>query len=240
MLILAGLVNADGFLSWIVYPWYADEQRLLATIPLVASPLIALAIVTVAKWLSHVPPFRFPGSRLLTITIFTIGLTAVFGLLTDAFRFEERTRILRSNYVVTMQGLTTGNLVSLPEFELIQRMGYELPPGARVIGDPLSGLGVAYAISNVQIVYTTLGPGHWGEDAVFLGRHFEDLAEDPEVCAALARLGVEYFYNDTETHLHWRSAWERRFRGLWVDDRPWLQPIDWGGTATLYRITGCD
>ena len=245
MLLLSGLVNADGFLSWIIYPWYADEQRLLATVPLVSAPLIALAIVTLARGLAQVPRFKFPENRFisakeLTTAIFALGLTAVLGLTTQNFRFHERVRILNANYVVTMLGMTTGNLVSEDEFALIQRMGQELPPGARVIGDPLSGLGVAYAISNVDIVYTTLGPGHWGDDAVFLGREFENLPDDPEVCAALNRLGVQYFYNDTETHLHWRSAWERRFRGLWVSDQPWLEKIDSGGTATLYRITGCN
>ncbi|MDR2703069.1 MAG: hypothetical protein LBB58_01835 [Cellulomonadaceae bacterium] len=244
MLLLSGLVNADGFLSWLIYPWYADEQRLLATVPLVGAPLIALAIVALARGLARIPKARFPASPLatypkITATVIALGLVAVFGLATDNFRFEERIRILNSNYVVTMQGLTTGNLVSEPEFELLQRMGRELPPGAWVIGDPLSGLGLAYAISNVNIIYTTLGPGHWGDDAVFLGREFENLPDDPEVCAALGRLGVQYFYNDTETHLHWRSAWERRFRGLWVSDQPWLEKIDSGGTATLYRITGC-
>jgi len=244
LLALAGIVTGGGPISrelaWVVYPFFADEQRLLATIPLVASPLIALGIVTIAYQLANLKPLRINDREGWLAPVLALGLTATFGVATNAFQFQGRIEALNDNYVAP---LTTGasSLVTLDEMALLERLGDSVSPDGIVFGDPLSGIVLAPALGDVATIYPTLGGRSWQPDAVFLRTNLHRLPDDPRVCEALGRLGIEYFYNDTETNQHWRAnSVDRRFWRLRFGDEPWLVPLDSGGTATLYRITGCD
>ena len=248
LLALAGIMTGGGpisrGLSWLVYPFFADEQRILATIPLVASPLIALTIVTIADKIANLKLRQIPmrvRNAIWFAPVLTLGLTVIFGITTNGFQFQGRIETLNSNYVAPLTPGTNISLVTLDELALLERLGDSVSPGGIVFGDPLSGIVLAPAISDVSVIYDTLGNRSWLADVNFLTTNLHRLPIDPRVCEALERLGIEYFYHDTETNLHWRANnQDQRFSRLRFGNRPWLTPLDSGGTATLYRITGCD
>jgi hypothetical protein len=126
--------------------------------------------------------------------------------------------------------------VTSAELEMLDRIASELPKNAFVLGNPFNGSTFVYVIANRDVVFTYFGDV-WDSDANYLAAHFANADNDPEVCAAIRRLGVDYFYFDPVRY----SPGVQSFGGLNAKPGPSvnLVPVDSGGTAALYRIEGC-
>jgi hypothetical protein len=121
------------------------------------------------------------------------------------------------------------------EFAMMQRLAGELEHSSAVLGDPGNGSAFLYSLIGQPVVFTHL-TGRWDEPRRYLLEHFADLGKDPKVCDALDELGVDYVYLDSRTYND-----SDQFAALTdgLDIAGQLELIDQGGTAALYRITGC-
>ncbi len=120
---------------------------------------------------------------------------------------------------------------------MLERLSDELPQDSVVLGNPFNGSTLVYAIADREVVFPYYA-GVWSEDAAYLGRHFA--SGGPEVCAAIDRLGVDYFYFDRQLYGGW-SELHRAYDGLNAVPRDDVQltPVASAGTTTLYRVDGC-
>ncbi len=257
LLALAGLSEADNSLLWVVMPWFSGPNRLLGGVPVVSALVTGLALAAIAQGLVRLarPLVRGtgvsdggadgkrgrswrPSSPSVVATAAAVVVALGFVAASDGLRAREHT-ILNEPPYKGMLALEDGNLADADELAMIERLRGQLEPGALMIGDPFRGSGLAYAISGVPVVFPHLG-GRWSPDARFLALHLMDIHQDPEVCAAIGRLGVGYLYTDAIVYLPWHGD-RVAFDGIPVDPpQPGFELIDRGGHAAVWRITACD
>ncbi|GEA88799.1 DUF6541 family protein [Cellulomonas cellasea] len=119
------------------------------------------------------------------------------------------------------------------ELAMLVRAGQLLDPEVGVLGSSFSGATHLYGLHGQRVVpptYLTVE----NEDLRYLRLHLDDLGQDPEVCAALGRLGVGYLYADP---LPWNWL-PTHVNPLTAPDRG-VRLLDAGGSARLYEITAC-
>jgi hypothetical protein len=121
------------------------------------------------------------------------------------------------------------------EFQMIGRLAGKLDPDAAVLGDPANGSAFLYSVIGQPVVFPHI-TGSWDGPRRYLKEHFGDLGRDPEVCAALAELGVEYVYLDSETY-RGADGFADMTKGLVKEGN--LELVDRGGSAEFYRVTAC-
>lgn len=254
LLLLVGISEASNSLLWVAMPWFAGPNRLLGGVPVVSTLLTGLTLsglVTGAVWVlrrnrrtaaradagrdaAQMP--RPEHCRLAGVAIATVVAVAFVGV-TDGLRAGERTTRNAAPYT-GMLALPDGNIADADELAMIERLRGRLEPGVSMIGDPFRGFGLAYAISDVPVVFAHLG-GRWSPEARFLARNLYRIHEDPEVCAALDRLNVGYLYTDEVVYLPWHGG-RAQFDGIPVDPpQPGFELIEQGGRARVWRITAC-
>lgn len=130
-------------------------------------------------------------------------------------------------------------LASAEELELLEDIDEQVPEGSVILGDPLSGIGYAPVLSDVDSVFTQFSLRSLDDDGVYLSRHFVDIREDPQVCDILRHYGIAYYYEDAPV------SYEGELRdvdlpGLYdVDTSEGFTRISSAGEATLWRIDSC-
>lgn len=216
-----------GLRSLIVGVWYDDTTRVAALLAMWGLPLAALGAAVVIGWLADLR--RAGRVRLVVALVLVIAIAAashVLAMRDDlrylrevSYRFDDRS-----------QGL------SPDEAALFERAEEELPPDSLVIGDPLTGAGLLFAYTGVDVVFPHV-TGRYGSDAATLARYLA--TGDPAVCEAIDNLGVTHAFDFGDTVLfenHYTT-----FDGLHdLDESPILTEVDRVGDAVLYEITGCD
>ena len=108
-----------------------------------------------------------------------------------------------------------------------------------VLGDPFNGAALVPAVTGRSAVPPHVSGGSArSADAQYLLQHFRDIREDPEVCAAIGRLGVTHVYLDAPITIYgWDLA--QTNPGMYDVDTSGFEQIDSGGTAAVWRITTC-
>lgn len=238
-LVLYGLAaDTDLGLRGLLRPWYADAVRLSGLVPLTGAVLMGAGVVGVATMLGllarRVRPIPLPA----VVGTATVVLVALVVVASGGLRLDGRAQTIASFQVAPVRAGSPGILTSDEELAMLERLDDELPDDAVILGNPFTGSALAYAVSGVEVVYTHVR-GRWGTDATYVAQHFDDVATDPEVCAALSRLGVEYLYVDTDLYLAWHPAHEL-YPGLSTRAPDGdLSLVDEGGSAQVYRIDQC-
>ncbi|GAA1629105.1 DUF6541 family protein [Georgenia ruanii] len=221
--------------AFLVGPWYSDPVRLGGMVALVVPVLVAVAVA----WLAEAGArWARPARRQALAQAVAAALVVVLVVGTGGLRPGERTEQMQTNYLFVPESGLNG-LVSPDELAMIERADETLPADAVVLGSPFTGAPLLYALSDVEVVYPHFR-GKWSAEATHLARHFNRLRFDPGVCADLNDLGIEYVYGDDL--IYWPEHSENEnYRGLVGLGRlgDALEPVDTGGTATLYRITAC-
>jgi len=253
-LILAGLADDQLALSWITNAWWGDVYRMRANVVIVSVLLTAFGLATLtglfAALLSKLQLRQYQTaahardkhSRIArnSVAVTSSALIALLLIGTDFMSSSSREELMAYRYVTraTPEWQTRGGMVTDAEMALLDRLGTELDEGL-LLGVPYNGSALAYAVSDIPVVFPHIG-GTWAPDARYLGQNFANLLSDPEVCAAINRLGVRYFYWDAN-QLGIGDGRERQFTGLPTESIPrGLELVDYGGTARVYRITACD
>src|SRR5699024_3745676 len=131
-------------------------------------------------------------------------------------------------------------IISSPqELELLEELDELVPEGSVVLGDPLSGIGYAPVLGDVDSVFTQFTTRSLDRDGTFLAEHFADIHEDVRVCTVLRHYGIGYYYEDEPVQYEGESR-EIGLPGLYdVDTSGGFTPIASADGATLWRVDAC-
>lgn len=210
--------------------WYTQSSRVAAVYPVVAAPLAAAGVVAAARWL------RARVARLAAVPVGAVaaGVVALAVAVTGGWFVGPRTARFEQAYVPGQ--IVWGTMVSAEEVALLRRLPSTTPPDAVILGDPRNGAAFAYSVAQRRVVFPQLAVQNLTADQRLLRDRFADL--DADVCAAVARTGVTHFYLDTATVADGAKVDEDAVGLLRVPDHG-VERVDAGGTATLWRVTGC-
>lgn len=129
------------------------------------------------------------------------------------------------------------HVASPEELAMIRSLEELLPDDAVLLGDPSTGAALAWAVSDVEVVFPQVyvREGERAED--LLRQEFGSFS--PEVCDVLDEHSITHFYSDTDATNFGRDSRETA-PGLHDVDESRLDLVARGGTAAVWRITGCD
>jgi hypothetical protein len=125
------------------------------------------------------------------------------------------------------------------ELELLGDLDEFVPKGSVILGDSLSGIGYAPALSDVDSVFTQVSARSLDHDGNYLAENFADIHEDPTVCEIVRHYGITHYYEDDA------ARYEGELRslilpGLYeVETSTGFTEVASTGDATLWRIDAC-
>ena len=222
------VLSASSDAPWVnllTRPWWNDRWR-----------FIALCVVPIAVLAGHglAELQRFVAGRLAAVprlgprlALVATGLVAVLFLTASGGLYAGQ------NVARMRLSAPDGPVLTAHEIEAMKVLATLVPPGQRVLNDRGDGSAWMYAIAGVLPVAGHYNATRIGPDARLLADRFNHYPGDPEVRAAVARLGVEYVMLDRGFV---RSYYLREpgFRGL--DQMPWLTVEYRNPDAVIYRI----
>lgn len=239
--------------------WYNDANRLLALIPVLAVPLAAAGCAAILTWAAHklltLVDRATPGQRsrsdsgdaARTSPAQKLHHSRVAGALGGALAVligfitlqgQAMTDVVdygRTQY--GMEGPTP--LLTPDEQALIERLPEEVPDDAVVLGNPVTGTSLAYAMADVQVLIPHNGLIADGEASTIV-HHLEDLQTNPAVCPALEKHNVRYVL-DFGTEQVNPFAYFNAAGSDEIGPENGFNLIDQQGPdAKLYEIVGCD
>lgn len=230
----------DNPLRLFVGFWYTDPVRLGGLVPLFGTALAAYA----AYWCTgalviylrmHFWQRSWAGRALAAPFAFAVALVLV-GIGTVGYRFLPRETEMYLDYVAPLTSPT--ELLTTAEIAMIRQAGSVIPQGEVTIGNPFNGSAYLYSLGNRPVLLRHLS-GALTPDIKYAIRHFRELGKDPRVCHILNSLNVRYLYYDP--HVYFPGDPEQKAfatltpKGLSNQ----LSVVDRGGSAVIYKITGC-
>ncbi|ACU85904.1 hypothetical protein FM106_05440 [Brachybacterium faecium] len=232
-------------LSSIAGIWYADAYRLFAIqvvfLALLLSMALSMAWTPSPAHGGAEPAVRWPAAlervrplaghraaRGLVAAVLVVHL-ALGGFLS-----------WRAAYAPAAPAIGQERIISSPqELELLEELDELVPEGSVVLGDPLSGIGYAPVLGDVDSVFTQFTTRSLDRDGTFLAEHFADIHEDVRVCTVLRHYGIGYYYEDEPVQYEGESR-EIGLPGLYdVDTSEGFTPIASADGATLWRVDAC-
>ncbi|EWS80861.1 hypothetical protein BF93_01435 [Brachybacterium phenoliresistens] len=133
-----------------------------------------------------------------------------------------------------------GAIIGSPEeLALLEGLEGTLGDGAIVVGDPLTGIGYAPALSDVDSVFTQFNRRTLDADGNYLSQHFREIGADPAVCRIIRHYGIEYYYQDDPVQYQGVSR-DQVMPGFYdVDTSAGFTLVADAGDARLWRIDAC-
>ncbi len=224
------VMAASSTTSWtslVTGYWYNDKVRLasLAAVPGVV--LVAAAAPALRELLRKVPGL---GSRpavvgltaVLVIPLLTLGLNGATRerMLTGFFQPDEPKKVI----------------LSFEAQDSLRRLDALIPPGQGVVGRPENGSPLMWPLFGTNTLYRSIPIPTTGDEIV-IGTGFDDMANRPDVCAAMARHDIRWAIDST--HVYWLDRPERSSGLKDLADVDGVEPVRTDGDYTLYRVTGC-
>lgn len=240
LFVLAAGFPADNLArAWLTDPWYSDPNRLAALLPIAAIPVATLGVITVADLLLDASVSRsglrsaqrlasgWVGTVIATIALFTVAagpnVQSALRQVDEAYRFT-----------------TAAQLLSIEERQLLERLGDDIPSDSLVVASPRTGASLAYAYAGTAVTEMHVF-GRPSDDEQFLAEHLSEIADNPEVCAAIARLGADYVLDFGDRDVSDDAAAADEYRGIQnLEPSEQLVLVDsQGEDARLFEIRGC-
>jgi hypothetical protein len=227
--------------NYLVGFWYTDSTRLAAAGAIVALPFMAYATATavetvVRRWGGRVPLARLGRAATPVLAIVLVALVVAATVVEGPLRARAAS-VREKSFVGEEQWL------SPTEEDFLRRVASEVGTDAVVANTPFDGSGMGYSLDGIDMLFSTL-PGNWmglmTPDQATIATSLNRLADDPAVCAAVARLGVEYAIVLRQGERDVFSNNPGQFPGLAITpDTPGFEPVLQDGPLVLYRVTGC-
>ncbi|WP_430296544.1 DUF6541 family protein [Sinomonas sp. B1-1] len=130
-------------------------------------------------------------------------------------------------------------ILSTDEFELLSRLGSEVPAGVSIANNPWDGSSMAYALADRFVLFPHAYRGS-DPDHVLIAESLRDAAPGAPVCAALDRLNTRYVLNFGTHWIDPNRVEVHQFPGIEdLETSKAVQLVDRQGDAKLYRITAC-
>jgi hypothetical protein len=227
--------------------WYNDPQRLAAILPIVILPVAVVGTMYAWDFLwrrgrllgdrwtqrNNSAFLRSAAStgRLATAVVAALALV----LATQQANVQAAQASAANKYSIG----PNSPLVSADELAVLERLGSEVPDDAVIVGNPWNGSSLAYAIANRHTLQLhILGATSHDEELIYA--RLNQAASDPQVCAAVRRLGAEFVLDFGHFEVNDGEGRSINFDGLDDLAAPGVaEPMDSEGSATLYRITAC-
>lgn len=241
-LLILGVYFPLPVLSSIGGIWYSDVYRLFAIQVVFLSLLLSMALSMLwarrqdseesVDWPAPFSRLSYLAGRLPLRAVVGTGLAvhlALGGFLSWQAAYAPAEPAIGEQEILASEG----------ELELLEDIDEQVPEGSVILGDPLSGIGYAPVLSDVDSVFTQFSLRSLDDDGVYLARHFSDIREDPQVCDILRHYGIAYYYQDAPV------SYEGELRdvdlpGVYdVDTSEGFTRISSAGEATLWRIDSC-
>lgn len=222
--------------------WYGDVQRLASQLPLLAVPLATIGLTVVVAGVASLVRGT-PGTGRAARAVFSVPALAVLAalvllvVLPRTALFKDSYDYVARRYVVSPES-TTSTLLDESEMRILDEVDRIVPEDAVVAGQPWDGSVLVWALTDRETLYPHLRMPLEGDRAVVAER-LNQAAEDPEVCAAVTRLGLEYVL-------------DLGGENFWGDDGAWFAGLDGlvaAGVAEevarvddsrLLRVTACE
>lgn len=215
--------------------FFQDPRRIAASVVVLSLPLILSsfgALTSLFSWLTRW--VRPPSGRALAASLLAVSVG--LGLVYTNFELSLGPRIERTRAVLYDQS-PASRYVSADERTLMSRMRAELPPDAKVIGDPGNGTPFIYSLAGIPVVF-----GHvFTNDSPAMAqvrKHLFDKAQLDATCQALRDLHAYYFADFGSGSQYFAGF--KFYPGLWPVDYKFLTLVDSQVDARLYRITACE
>jgi hypothetical protein len=228
--VLLFVMAASSTFSWtslVTGYWYNDKVRLasLAAVPGVV--LVAAAAPALRELLRKVPAL---GSRPVAV-----GLVAVLviPLLTLGLNGVTRSRMLSGFFRPTAPERV---ILSFEGQDSLRRLASLVPAGQGVVGRPENGSPLMWALFGTNTLYRSIPIPTTGDEIV-IGTGFDDMANRPDVCEAMARHDIRWAVDST--HVYWLDRPERSSGLADLAHVEGVEPVRTDGDYTLYRVTGC-
>jgi hypothetical protein len=228
--VLLFVMAASSTFSWtslVTGYWYNDKVRLasLAAVPGVV--LVAAAAPALRELLRKVPAL---GSRPVAV-----GLVAelVIPLLTLGLNGATRSRMLSGFFRPTAPERV---ILSFEGQDSLRRLASLVPAGQGVVGRPENGSPLMWALFGTNTLYRSIPIPTTGDEIV-IGTGFDDMANRPDVCEAMARHDIRWAVDST--HVYWLDRPERSSGLADLAHVEGVEPVRTDGDYTLYRVTGC-
>jgi hypothetical protein len=232
----AGFSTGSSARYWLTNPWYSDPNRLAALLPIAAIPIAVCGAIAIADASAAL----LRRSERLARLGPALGTIAGVGLLVALATGPNVTIALAQVHEAYASDNPDALLLSPSERALLERLEDEVPADALIAGSPRTGTSLAYALAGRDVVELHVF-GSRTPDEALIGKHLRDLHEDPAVCEAVNRLGVDYVLDFGRRDIMDNEADAATYDG--VQD---LQPSEElvlvdseGPAARLFRIEGC-
>jgi hypothetical protein len=208
-------------------PWYNDAARLAALLPIFAIPAAALGAVRLAAlirdaWRSGWLRWRIP---------------VTLGLLVAAVIHVDTVRDVIDNAAVDYRYDANSPLISEDERVLLQRLPTVVPEGAVIAGSPWTGTSLAYAFADREVLMPHMLMA-LDDDDVLVNEELAEAEPGADVCAAVARTGVEYVLDFGTREVHGAQHEFPGYEALATSNA--VELVDREGQARLYKIIGCE
>lgn len=202
-----------------VAPWYGEPRRIGPVFSALLVVLAALALVRLARTLAD--------RRVLQTTAEPAVVAAALALAVTAVPLVQGVTSMHAQSAAGF-GWRDGSPRLDPEVLALARRTHV---DGRVLGSPATGAAHAYGLAGQDVVLRS----PWSEpsaDVRTVADGLVHLGSDPEVCAALDRLGVSHLWVDTAS----RGTAEPV---LDVVPARGVREVDAAGTVRLLQVTGC-
>lgn len=213
-----------------VGPWYNDNYRLGAMLPVTAVPLAVLAVVTVVQWL-------LGWGRLQRVATSVWVPVVVAGLIVPATQLDpnqaKMVEWVRDRYEIA----DDSPLVTADEYQVIMNAAQVIPEGEQVVVNPWNGSSMIYPLTGVQVLEKHIPSSSTPEQRV-ITQDLNEITTNPKVCEVLkARramwvldFGQRQMINNTRINYPgWRN----------LASTPGFELVDRHGDASLYRVVAC-
>lgn len=212
--------------------WYNDSYRLAAMIPVTGVPLAVVGLLAVGAVLARVPGLTRVGAGGLTALATVAVLVGTGGMYA-----RTHAAFVDDSYLAVPAGRS--ELVDPAERAFYDRVAAIVPPDAVVAQNPWTGSALLWALTGREVLFPHL-TGNWTADQDLIGRHLDDVLDDPATCAVVARSDVRYLLVGNADF--WPGdARSREYPGLASPDpRSGFELLasDRSGNA-LYRVPDC-
>lgn len=245
-LLIMGVFFPLPLLSHIAGLWYFDVYRLFAVQVVILTLLMSIALAGLwSRTLAEVGDVDASTSRSriparlqrvagqtparAAVVVFMVLHLALGTYISQSSVYAPAASRIGESKVIGSEG----------ELELLEDLDDLVPEGSLILGDPLSGIGYAPALSDVNSVFTQVSLRSLDHDGNYLAENFGRIHEDPEVCSIIRHYGITHYYEDDPVKYEGELR-NLRLPGLYaVDTSRGFTEVASAGGATLWRIDAC-
>lgn len=235
LFIVAAGVENSPLRTFLTGGWYDDQNRLAAATAVLAVPLAAKGVTVVTDLLVRgLHRLRMPARTSAAIAAVVV-LAALF-LVSQDVTVRPAVQQAAKRYSLGPDS----DIMSTNELALFDEIDDIVPKGATVAGNPWDGSAWVYMVSGRTALFphilTPMTP-----ERELIAQSLNEAAINPEVCAAVEDLNVEYAVTSGELIYLPGNPENEKYPGLTgLDTAPGFEKVAEVGTAGLFRITACD